>query len=84
MVKEVVAYKAESINTINGHGLERASPLILIDCGASRSVCGRMVVWNVEVEFGRGWQTISIWIRANLEKFGGRCRFYPRAIFSRK
>ena len=41
MVTEAVAYEDESINTINGHGLGRESPLILIDSGASRSVCGR-------------------------------------------
>ena len=41
MLTEVVAYNAEVINTINGHGLGRESPLILIDIGDSRSVCGR-------------------------------------------
>ena len=41
MVTETVAYKTETINAINGHGLDRESPLILIDSGASRSVCGR-------------------------------------------
>ena len=41
MVTGVVAYKADAVNTINGHGLGRESPLILIDSGASRSAFGR-------------------------------------------
>ena len=41
MVTEVVAYKADTTKEINGHGMGRESPLILIDFGASRSVCGR-------------------------------------------
>ena len=41
MMTEIVAYKTDATEEINGHGLGRESPLILIDCGASRSVCGR-------------------------------------------
>ena len=41
MMTEIVAYKTDATKEINGHGLGRESPLILIDCGASRSVCGR-------------------------------------------
>ena len=39
MAKEVISYEAEVIDNINGHGMGRDSPLILIDIGASRSVC---------------------------------------------
>ena len=41
MATEVIAYETETIQNINGHGLGRESPLILIDIGASRSVRGR-------------------------------------------
>ena len=41
MATEMVAYKTDTTNDINGHGLGRESLLILIDSGASRSVCGR-------------------------------------------
>ena len=37
-VSEIIAYKADTADQMNGHVLGRDSPLILIDIGASRSV----------------------------------------------
>ena len=41
MVTTVINYEAEVAKTINGHEMARDSPVILVDSGASRSVCGR-------------------------------------------
>ena len=41
MASGAICYEAEALNSINGHALGRESPLIRIDSGSSRSVCGR-------------------------------------------
>ena len=41
IVSTVIQYEEEVIKNINGHGVARDSPSILIDSGDSRSVCGR-------------------------------------------
>ena len=49
MVSTSINYEAEIVKNINGHTVARDSQVILIDIGASRSVCGRKWVdWRFE------------------------------------
>ena len=83
MVTEMVAYTTDTTKEINGHGLGREAPLMLIDSGASRSVCGRKwAEWwfesSFKVEFGGESKTVAIWSRTSIGKPGYRDNFYSR------
>ena len=65
MVSTVINYEADVIKAINGHGVTRDSPSILIDRGDSRSVCGRK--W-VDRRFGSSKPVLAK--SQNLFRFG--------------
>ena len=89
MVTEMVAYETESTNTINGHGLGRESPLILIDSGTSRAVFGRQ--WDEwwwfgtpKLNFARSQKQFRLGAGPTLKSLGAPVIFYSRAIFGRE